>query len=222
MRRGTVIRERLTEVTDSLSALGLSINVLQDSILAGETARDMCTANDPSNAAGFDAWARSIRSLREQLVASGWTRGDAGGLPVVISPSGSLAITIATGDEGTGKPEASPKTKCAKGRTTIALVTRNRTQRDFFESDEEEVNVANPQADTWFLLRNRIDEAVFAELSLPAAIGDDGRVEEWIERIILPAISLDPRGGILQDPSSDSGRDRGEAIDVPVRRRSTQ
>ncbi len=127
--RPTVIRERLTEVTDSLSALGLSIEVLRDSILAGETARDMCTANDPSNAAGFDAWARSIRNLREQLIALGWTRSDAGGLPVVISPSGSLAVTVATGDEGTGKPELTPKTKYPKDRTTVAVVTCNRTHR---------------------------------------------------------------------------------------------
>jgi len=79
------------------------------------------------------------------------------------------------------------------------------SQRDFFESDEEEASIANPTAQTWFLLRNRIDETVYAELSLPAAIGDDGRVEEWIERIILPPISLDPRGGVLQQPSLDSG-----------------
>ncbi len=218
--RSTVIRERLTEVTDSLSQLNLSIEILRDAILAGETARDMCTANDPLNAAGFDAWARSIRSLRERLITLGWTRSDDGGLPVVISPSRSLAVTVATGDEGTGKPELLPKTKYAKGGATVAVVTRNRTQRDFFESDEEEVRVPNPTSETWFLLRNRVDEIVLAELSLPAAIGNDGRVEDWIERIILPPISLDPKGGILQQPSSDSGGDRGEAIDVPVRRRS--
>lgn len=216
--RPTVVRERLAEVTDSLSGLGLSVDVLRDAILAGETARDMCTANDPSNAAGFDAWARTVRNLRERLISSEWTRSEVGGLPTVVSPSGSLAMAVATGDEGTGKSNGSPRTKYAKGPATVAAVLRNRTQREFWESDAEEATVPNPTAQTWFLLRNRIDETVYAELSLPAAIGDDGRVEEWIERIILPPISLDPRGGLLQPP--DAGGDRGEAIDVPVRRRS--
>jgi hypothetical protein len=220
--RKSVVRERPIEVTDALSALGLNFEILRDAILAGETARDACTANDPSNAAGFDAWARTVRSLRERLIAWAWTRVDADGLPTIISPSGSIAIAVAAGDEGTGKAEASPKTKYPKGPATIAVVTRNRTQLEFWESNEEQVTVPNPTPQTWFLLRSRMDDTVYAELSLPAAIGDDGRVEEWAERIVLAPISLDPRGGILAPPSPDpSGLgDRGEAIEVPVRRRT--
>jgi hypothetical protein len=220
--RQPVVRKRPIEVTDALSALGLNFEILRDAILAGETARDACTANDPPNAAGFDAWARTVRSLRERLIAWAWTRIDADGLPTIISPSGSIAIAVATGDEGTGKAEASPKTKYPKGPATIAVVTRNRTQLELWESNEEQVTVPNPTPQTWFLLRNRMDDTVYAELSLPAAIGDDGRVEEWAERIVLAPISLDPRGGILAQPSPDpSGLgDRGEGIEVPVRRRT--
>jgi hypothetical protein len=220
--RQTIVRERLTEVTDALTALGLNSEILRDAILAGETARDACTANDPSNAAGFDAWARTVRSLRERLIAWGWTRVDADGLPIIISSSGSIAIAVATGDEGTGKGDAPLKTKYPKGPATIAVVARNRTQLEFWDSDEEQIAIPNPTPQTWFLLRNRVDDSVYAELSLPAAIGDDGRVEEWAERIVLAPISLDPRGGILAPPSPDlSGLDdRGDAIDVPVRRRT--
>ena len=71
-------------------------------------------------------------------------------------------MAVATGDEGTGKSNGSPRTKYAKGPATVAAVLRNRTQREFWESDAEEATVPNPTAQTWFLLRNRIDETVYA------------------------------------------------------------
>jgi hypothetical protein len=217
--RQSVIRRRETEVIDSLAALGLRLEILRDAILAGETARDACTANDPINAPGFDAWAKAVRMLREQLIASGWTRAEEDGLPLIVSPSGSLAVAVATGDDGTGKPDHAPKTKYARGPATIAIVERNRTQADFWESDKEEVVVPSPTRQTWFLLRQRVNDTVFSELSLPAAIGTDGRVEEWIERIILPPVSLGPiGGGILSVPPTGSG-DSGD-IDVQISRRS--
>jgi hypothetical protein len=222
MGQEKAVHQGLIEVTDKLATLGLTVKILTDSILAGEAARDMCTANDPQTAGGYDAWARATKSLREQLTSQGWKRSDDGGLPVVVSPSGDLAVTVATGDENTGRPESSPRTKYAKGGTTILLVTRNRMQTDFFGLNQEQVIVPDPACKTWFLLRIRNGESVQAELSLPAAIGDDGRVEEWLERIILPTISLKPGGGIVGQDLPDSGDERGIEIDVPVRRRSRQ
>lgn len=229
MGQKTAVHQGLIEVTDKLATMGLTVKILNDAIVAGEAARDMCTANDPQTAGGYDAWARATKSLREQLTADGWKRNDEGGLPVVISPSGDLAVTVATGDENTGWTvdrntglPVSPRTKYAKGATTIALVTRNRMQPDFWEPDQEQVKVPDPARKTWFLLRIRDGESVRAELSLPAAVGDDGHVEEWLDRIILPPISLKPGGGILEQPSPESGDDRGIEIDVPVRRRSRQ
>ncbi len=229
MWQKTAVYQGLIEVTDKLAVMGLTVKILSDAILAGEAARDMCTANDPQTAAGYDAWARATKSLREQLTTQGWERSDEGGLPVIVSRSGDLAVTVATGDENTGWTvdgntghPVSPRTKYAKGATTIALVTLNRIQPDFWEPDREEITVPDPTRKTWFLLRIRDGESVRAELSLPAAIGDDGHVEEWLDRIILPPISLKPGGGILEQPSPDSGDERGIEIDVPVRRRSQQ
>ena len=44
---------------------------------------------------------------------------------------------------------------------------------------------------TWLLLIARGVDEVRCELSLPAAIGDDGRVESWSERIILAPVGRD-------------------------------
>lgn len=55
-------------VAGALARLGLRREVLVEAVLAGEAARDSCTANDPLIAPGFMSWARTTRGLREQLV----------------------------------------------------------------------------------------------------------------------------------------------------------
>ena len=192
----TVIRERPTEVTDSLSALGLSIEVLCDAILAGETARDMCTANDPSNAAGFDAWARTVRSLRERLIALGWTRTDDDGLPTIISPSGSVAIAVVTGDEGTGKANLSHRKPSTRRDRPLLPSLRAIARNSSLGIRPGTDRCTESHAPDMVSASNRVDDTVYGELSLPAAVGDDSRVEEWAERIILAPISLDPERGI--------------------------
>ncbi len=215
-----IIRQRVIEVVSSLSALeGLTVEALRDALLAGETARDGCTANHPSNAPGFYAWSAGVCSLREQLSAAGWTRAEEDGLPLILSPSGGIAIALETGDDGTGLADRIPKTKYTRGPATVAVVVRNKNQSELWESDKEEVTVPNPTCQTWFLLRRRIEETILSELSLPDAIGVDGRVESWIERIILPPISLDPSSGGILPLAPTGGGDSGD-IDVRVHRRS--
>src|SRR5688500_6601950 len=90
------------EVSGYLEWLGLSVDELRDAILIGEGSRDACTPNDPPNAPGFYAWAKTVRALGEILIAKGWTRNDDGNLSIVVSPDGQKAVAVATGDEGTG------------------------------------------------------------------------------------------------------------------------
>ena len=99
MRQKTAVHQGLIQVTDKLATMGLTVKILSDALLAGEAARDMCTANDPQTAGGYDAWARATKSLREQLTTRDWKRSDEGGLPVIVSPAGDLGIAVATGDE---------------------------------------------------------------------------------------------------------------------------
>jgi hypothetical protein len=213
----TIVRTKQIDITDRLAALGLRYEILRDAILAGEIARDSCTANDPANAPGFDAWARTVRSAREILIPMGWKRHDVAGLPMIVSPKEEFAIVIGTGDNATGDPEGQPRTRYPKGPSTAAAVECNRRQLKLFEPNQPVEAVKNgsstPDLVTLYLLRNRVDEMVFCELSIPAAIGPDGHVEEWAERIILERISLGP------DFGNNGPQDGGEEIVVDVRRR---
>jgi hypothetical protein len=51
------------------------------------------------------------------------------------------------------------------------------------------------------------------ELSLPEGMGEDGRPEDWAERIILPSIDLDGSYSVKRAPEP------GPAFDVDVTRR---
>ena len=64
------------------------------------------------------------------------------------------------------------------------------------------------------LVRRRTPELVCIELSLPATIGDDGRVDGWAARIILEPISIEPT------PQPYRSSDQGDSIEVKVVRRT--
>jgi hypothetical protein len=179
------------EVVDRLAQLGLSADALREAVEMGEAARNSCTANDPAITPGFLAWARTTRGLRELLAPEDWRRSNEGGLETTVAPDGNLALAVATGDDSTGRAGASPKTKYSKGPATVAAVEQN--QLSLFESLEPIVPGPAPtDRVTWLLLIARGGREVRCELSLPAAIGDDGRVEVWAERIILEPVSRDP------------------------------
>ena len=156
----------------------------------GEAARNSCTANDPVITPGFLAWARTTRGLRELLAPAGWQRSSEGGLETVVAPDGKLAVAVATGDEATGQPDNSPKTKYSKGPATVAAIEQN--QLSLF-ADLEPVVPGPVPTDrvTWLLLIARGVDEVRCELSLPQAIGDDGKIESWSERIILAPVGRD-------------------------------
>lgn len=216
--RTTAVKKTRIEVTDALAELGLDEQTLVDAILQGETARDSCTANDPPIAPGFNAWAITVRVLREELIPKKWTRNDAGNYSTVVSPDEAIAIAVVTGDENTGLADAVPTSKYPKGPATQAAVSAN--ERYLFpemeairQAEAAEVEAAEKRI-TWMLLKRRSDDLVYAELSLPASMTKDGNVEEWLTRIILGPTPIDESGMVVDEDSSE------EPIDVPVRRRS--
>src|SRR5689334_19316059 len=113
--QATVIRTSAIEVVDALAQMGLTVENLTEAILRGEIARDSCTANDAPGAPGFYAWNGTVRALRDILMPDGWDRNDDVCYSRVISPDKSIAIAVVTGDDGTGKRDACPKTKYPKG-----------------------------------------------------------------------------------------------------------
>lgn len=144
------------------------------------------------------------------MIPKRWTKNDDSNLSTIINPDRSFAITVASGDDGTGRVEAMPQTKYPKGIATKHAVNSN--QLFLFQIHDE--NEADLRL-TWMLLRRRdVDtNTVFAELSLPKAMTEEGQVEDWITRIILDPIDIEPTIDI-QDDSSEP------PIEVPVRRRS--
>ena len=64
----------------------------------------------------------------------------------------------------------------------------------------------------WLLICTRHDE-VRLELSLPRAIGEDGRIGSWAERIILEPLGGEPT--LVETPDDPDL----PPIDVPVERR---
>lgn len=182
---------KLGAAADRLYSLGITAELLVDAVSDGQIARDTCTANDPATLAGLLAWGRTVRGLRERLIPLGWTRGNSRGLETAIHPSGEFAIAVATGDEATGIEAQSPKSRHPKGSSMASAVNRN--QKLLWEDViEREVAIAPAtNCETWVLLICVCESEVRSELALPVSIGIDGRVEEWRERIILPALALD-------------------------------
>lgn len=213
-----LVRFEPLDVDTRLAELRLSLELLHDARLVGEVARASCTANDPPAYRGTSAWAVTTRGLRDLLLAEDWTKSDEGGLSVVVSPDGEMAIVVSTGDENTGNPHKSPRTKFPKGPLMQQAIERN-AQYDVFENVADVPAGARPKVRlrislvTWMLLIAKVGKTVQAELSLPAGIGDDGRVERWSERIILPPIRPDDDDQMpIPEPAPD--------FDVDVVRRA--
>jgi len=194
-----------------LRSLGLTSEILKHAILIGEFYRDTCTDNDANCAPGMFAYSRTSRTLREQLRPAGWQKNDDQNRATVISPNGKIAVAVESGDEGTGIPELFPNVKYQKGDATKKAVALN--QPSLFPTLRlATTDVYGPSdVQTWLLLRRRTDDGVFAELSLPAKMLD-GRVEFWLERIILGYTPIEPVIELGDDSES-------QQIEIPIRRR---
>lgn len=199
---------------------GLTVEVLHTAGIQGEIARAAATENHPRLTGPFNAYCDATASLRDQLGSLGWTKLEEKNYPLTVSPDGAHAIVVAAGDECTGSKIA-PKTKSPKGPRTFAAVAANAQQISLFDLVEQLTppTAAGDESQrlTWVLLVHRTidgdDAELRMELSLPSRIGEDGRIEHWPERIILPVIRLDG------DPGGLRAVDPGPDIDVDVTRR---
>ncbi len=203
------VKTKIYDVTNALDEIGVNAEILKTAILEGEIARDSCTANDPPCLPGFIAWGKTVRVLREELVVKGWARDDSKNYSTVVSPDKKIAIAVATGDEGTGHADKIPHTKYPKGSVTQDAVVQN--QRSLFTDVEFQPKEINKV--TWILLKTRIGEVIYSELSLPAVITKDGTIVSWDKRILLESLTFDSNIEINDDLSDDSD------IDIPIMRK---
>lgn len=211
----TIVTSELFAARRRLDGLNIEMAAVVEAVRAGSLNRHSCTELDPRMFPGSAMWAVTIRHLRLGLIPRGWSFSESGNFSRTISPGGSLVIVVATGDEATGVPERSPTTQSRKGPRTVEVVASNAYQLDFpFEwPDNQQPNSENADATTWLLLVHYGGNQVRAELSRPISFDDTFRVSGWHERIILPAIDIEP------DDTFDFGPDESPDIDVPVRRR---
>ncbi len=172
-----------------------------------------CTTHDPPSMAGFIAWGKTVRYLRDRLVPRGWTPANDRNYSTVVHPTGSIAIAVASGDANTGVASRVPSTQYEKGpATTDAVLTNQMTLGDLVPSFP-----VHPSAtQTWLLLHHfdETNEEIRMELSLPDGISEGGHVTSWRERLLLSPVPGFPTTSI-------EIRDAGEDIDVPVRRLSS-
>lgn len=211
----TVLHSDPVSVSAALARLGLHEEVLLEAARQGHLARANATANHPPLHASFVAWSEAVRALRDGLAPDGWMRSNERNWPRVMHPNGRTALTVATGNESTGRAEETPATTSSKGPSTIAAIEVNRSLwLPGFEPPEPQPG--DPQADeptTWLLLIHHASDEIRCELALPLDVDLEGRVSVWRERIILRALPLDPEAiDITPPPQPD--------IDVAIRRKA--
>jgi hypothetical protein len=172
-----------------LNELGLFPEDLVTAVLAAEMERRSGSPLEPSIAAGFRAWATGFRTLAEQLVPRGWIKVESKGLPRVLNPDTSVGIAVLSGDVETGRFEAGaePKSKTPRGEQSVFLVHSNEVQLHlpFVEHEHHPLPPEVEQITWWLLIYSDGNENIRAELSLPVGLGQDGRLANWEERIIL-------------------------------------
>lgn len=204
-----VVYQDPPEVASKLSEMGLSYEILRESIDYGQLHWSSCTRNDPPSVPGILAWGKTMRRLRELLIPHGWSALNEYGLPLVVNPTGSIAIAVTAGDEGTGDPSRASRTKYAKGPVTVSFIEQNGFQLSLFEDDEIVQTVKrrdrNSDCMTWILLIHRAKGEIRCELSLPSIIDYDGRGSQCVERIFLEPAHFDPEGNDFMQ--EDSGED---------------
>jgi hypothetical protein len=208
------------EIVDRLAELGLAQAGLLEVVQRGHTARLGCTPNHPPLTPGIMAWAETVCALRELLRPEGWSRCDDGNWPLTINANGDIALSVATGNEATGRAGSSPTTKSSKGPRTEEAVVTNALQLNLFEMAQDIPDVLDQGVDrtTWFLLIHfdHFEQELRSELARPITMNREKKVDGWAERIILPAIPLD---GTDISIGASGGPDSGSDIEVEVRRR---
>jgi hypothetical protein len=202
-----------------LSLLGLTETVIENTVARGLVARRACSPFSPPSYPGYKQWAETTIALREFLAPRDWTPDDSNGFPRVVSPDGSIALTVATGDERTGIATQEPATKYPKGPETKAAVEVNE-QLPFpgFAAVPDPAQPGSALRETWALLICTTELEVRYELSCPKAQAGDGRVVAWSSRIVFDPIDIESLPGRGDDSDGDSDDDGFAGIDVPVER----
>ena len=208
------------DVNKRLAELGLDEPLLIQAVERGLAAWASCTANHPPAIPGIWAWGETMCSLREQLILRGWDRLNESSWPLVVNGAKTVAISVAAGDEETGRKDGYPSTSSAKGPRTVSAIVANQRQLVFPEMMLRPIESLNASGRaTWLLLMHRDKDAreVRCEFSRPISMDPEGRVDGWAERIILSSRSFD---GYEDSLVGDGNGPQSPEITVEIKRRA--
>jgi len=154
------------------------------------------------------------------LTPNKWRRLNESNLALVVNQDGTIAISVATGTEQTGKPDVIPQTSSPKGTKTAGAVQVNGQGILFPEwAKALEESLAKGRA-TWIFLiyRDKETREIRCELSRPISMTADGYVNGWSERIILKPTPFDGPES-LPLPEGGDGPQSPEIV-VEIKRRA--
>jgi len=189
-------------VEDRLAQMELTEEVLVEAIRLSQVHAARLTENHPRIYPGLVMWAEVVAALRNLLRPQGWHRPDSSVYELAVNSDDTIGIAVASGDEGTGRPDVHPSNKSPKGRYTVKAVDANR-QADMF-AQMLPSKPAPSKLETWVLLHyfdaGKRERRI--ELSRPSDMDSDGKIIEWSERIILTPLPFDGDFGDLILPES--------------------
>jgi len=204
------------DVDQRLAEVGLTREPFDIAAAESLAAYRSCTPNHPVTFPATYAWAEGNRSLRDGLTVVDWARKNETNLPLVINASGTMAITVTSGDTDTGIREGFPCTRSPKGPRTVDLVMANQRRFDFMEETASIVeSMKVPGRDTWLFLiyRDLVRGELRYELSRPNHMGEDRHVDGWIERIIFPPVPFDTND-LLRIGTDDGGQSPEITVEI--------
>jgi hypothetical protein len=206
------------DVDRQLAELGLIVKEMELPVVRAVLARNLCTPNHPRIYLGMTSWGEGNAEVRRVLgkKKTPWTIYEKQNIPRAVNPEKTMAITLLAGDYRTGSPDrnVTPQPKRRRKEAGKKLVVNN--VQSFLPGMEPEED-PDAKAQLWYLLwyrkTNQQGDFVYSELSLPTAVADDGTIDAYLQRIVLPVIDMS------QGPGPDSGDGRDDVdpdLDVPV------
>jgi hypothetical protein len=195
MGQSSTIFAQPWEADIRLAQLGIDKASILGAVEQGWAKWAECTANHPVTYPGSAMHGETTCALRELLAPTGWRRLNESNQAQVINPEGNRVIIVSTGNEFTGRPEGTPKTRSKKGPRTISAVETNLSLFPEWEEDLDLISSIDKH-ETWILLIHRDMERqeVRSELSLPNLINKERRIGGWLERILLEAMPFGKDG----------------------------
>lgn len=186
----TVIRTEAPDVDRRLAELGVVRAALEEVLRVAAGARNSTTEHDARIAGGSMAWLAGVRTLRDELVPHGFRPVHFFGVELCVHDALGIAIAVISGNAGTGSADRHPTTMNERG--TVGRWIAESDQLCFpapgFGGGAQPPSTCR----TWLLLLRHTEERMYSELSLVAAIGSDGAITRWAERIILPPMEFGP------------------------------